>query len=109
MGVKGEIKGGSKGSVGVKGEIKGGSKGSGEDLGQIQGRSMRSGTMGTRGASREGLGGCLRVNECQGVPRGVLGVEGTRETRGGLGGSRENVTIYSWSCSPVVMQVVASQ
>ena len=53
----GRSRGGSKGSVGVKGEIKGGSKGSGEDLGQIQGRSMRSGMMGTRGVSKEGLGG----------------------------------------------------
>ena len=33
----------------------------------------------------------MGVKECQGVPREVLGVEGSRETRG-TRGSRENVT-----------------
>ena len=71
--------------MGVKGEIKEGSKGSREDLGQIQGRSMRSGMTGTRGGVKGRTRGRLGVKECQGVPREVLGVEGTRETRGGLG------------------------
>ena len=46
---------------------------------------MRSGTTGTRGGIKGRTRGHLGVKECQGVPREVLGVKGTRETRGGLG------------------------
>ena len=60
---------------------------------------MRSGAMETRGGVKGRTRERLGVKECLGVLREVLGVEGTRETRGGTRGSRENVTLSSSSTS----------